>query len=68
MVPTTTVGNIWKLTTFELMEMKRIWANRTKVYVKRTKKSKIPPLTISEDHRAQIPARYFIIFVPPPNN
>jgi hypothetical protein len=50
------------------MEMKRIWANRTKVYVKRTKKSKIPPLTISEDHRAQIPARYFIIFVPPPNN
>ena len=39
-----------------------------KVTVKHTKKSKILPLTISEDHRAQIPARYFIISIPPPNN
>ena len=60
--------NIWKLTTFKLTEMKRIWVNRMKVTVKRTKKTKVPPLTISEDHRAQIPARYFIIFIPPPNN
>jgi hypothetical protein len=63
--------NIWKLTAFELTEMKRIWANRMKVTVKRTKKSKLPPLTISEDHRAQIPAapaRYSIIFIPPPKN
>ena len=60
--------SIWKLTNYEITEMKRIWGNRTKVPAKRTKKSKILPLTISEDHRAQIPARYFIIFIPPPNN
>ena len=36
--------------------MKKIWAKRGKVTTNRTKKSKIPPLTISEDHRARIPA------------
>ena len=56
--------NIWKLTNFEITEMKRIWANRMKVTVKRTKKLKLQPLTISEDHRAQIPAtRYFISII-----
>ena len=57
--------HIWKLTNFETTEMKRIWAHRMKVPVKRTKKSKIAPLTISEDHRAQIPTRYFIIITSP---
>ena len=47
---------LWKLSNFERSEMKKIWAKRGKVTTKRTKKSKIPPLTISENHRARIPA------------
>jgi len=56
---------IWKLTKFEIAEMKRIWANRMKVTAKRTKKSKVPPLIVSEDHRVQIPSRYVIFSVIP---
>ena len=67
-VPFAQYEKIWKLTTFELTEMKWIWANCMKVTIKCTKKSKLPPLAISEDHCVQIPARYSIIFIPPPNN
>ena len=49
---------LWKLSNFERSEMKKIWAKRGRASVKRTKKSKIPPLVISENHRAQIPATY----------
>jgi len=38
--------------------MKKVWAKRTTITTKRTRKSKIPPLVVSEDHRAQIPTRY----------
>lgn len=48
--------HLWKLSHFERSEMKKIWARRGKVVTKRTKKSKIAPLTISDDHRARIPA------------
>jgi hypothetical protein len=47
--------HLWMLSNFEIGEMKKIWANRKKVVVKRTKKSKVAPLVISEDHRAHIP-------------
>ncbi|KAF8218715.1 hypothetical protein L208DRAFT_1348179, partial [Tricholoma matsutake] len=64
--PFTQYESILKLTNFEIMEMRRIWANRMKVTVKRTKKSKLLPLTISEDHRMQIPAtRYFVTSIIP---
>lgn len=53
--------HLWKLSNFERTEMKKIWAKRSKVPVKRTKKSKVPPLVISESHRAQIPTTYFIL-------
>jgi len=49
---------LWKLSNFERSEMKKIWVRRGKVMTKRTKKSKIPPLIISESHRAQIPGMY----------
>ena len=42
--------------------MKKTWAKRKNVVVKRTKKSNIPPLVISEHHRAHIPARYCVFF------
>jgi hypothetical protein len=48
---------IWKLSHFETAEMKKIWANRKNVVAKRTKKSKIPSLIVSENHRAHIPVR-----------
>ena len=44
--------HLWTLSNFERSEMKKIWANRGKVTTKHTKKSKIPPLTILEDHLA----------------
>ena len=50
--------HLWKLSNFEVAEMKKIWAKRKNVVVKRTKKSDIPPLVVSEHHRAHIPARY----------
>jgi len=55
--------HLWKLSNFEVSEMKKIWAKRGKVAIKRTKKSKIPPLVISENHRAQILAMYVSSFV-----
>jgi len=49
---------LWKLSNFERSEMKKIWAKRGRASVKQTKKSKIAPLVISENHQAQIPAMY----------
>jgi hypothetical protein len=43
--------HLWMLSNFERSEMKNIWVKRGKVTTKCTKKSKIPPLTISDDHR-----------------
>jgi hypothetical protein len=50
--------HLWQLSDFELSEMKKIWERRSKVPVKRTKKTNIPPLLISNAHRARIPIRY----------
>ncbi|KAF8148807.1 hypothetical protein B0H34DRAFT_827968 [Crassisporium funariophilum] len=46
--------DLWTLSNFESSEMGKIWAKRATVLIKRTRKSKLPPLVISEDHRAQI--------------
>jgi len=54
-LPLTKYEHLWKLSNFEKSEMDKIWQKRGKVTAKRTKKSKIPPLVISEDHRARIP-------------
>ncbi|KAF8159962.1 hypothetical protein B0H34DRAFT_674235 [Crassisporium funariophilum] len=54
--PFSKYNHIWSLTNFEIREIKRIWADCTKVMVKCTKKSKLQPLCISEDHGAQIPS------------
>ncbi|KAF8805028.1 hypothetical protein BYT27DRAFT_7258615 [Phlegmacium glaucopus] len=54
-LPLTKYEHLWKLERFEISEMKKIWEKRQKVTVKRAKKSKIPPLVISENHRARIP-------------
>jgi hypothetical protein len=53
---------LWKLTNFEVCEMKKIWAKRGKVTIKRAKKSKIP-LVISENHRARIPTMYVCFLI-----
>ncbi|KAF8816845.1 hypothetical protein BYT27DRAFT_7067843, partial [Phlegmacium glaucopus] len=47
--------HLWKLSNFERVEMKKIWAKRSKVTAKHTKKLKNLSLVISENHRAQIP-------------
>jgi len=54
-LPLTKYEHLWRLSNFERIEMKKIWAKREKVTTKCTKRSKIPPLVISENHRAQIP-------------
>ena len=65
-IPFMQYKNIWKLTNFEIMGMKHIWANQMKVTVKCTKMLQLPPLTISEDHCVQVPAtRYFVTIVIP---
>ncbi|PPQ92922.1 LOW QUALITY PROTEIN: hypothetical protein CVT25_006605 [Psilocybe cyanescens] len=46
--------HLWTLSNFEETEMKNIWKKRFKS-TRRSKKSKIPPLVISEDHWAHIP-------------
>ena len=46
---------LWRLSKFERSEMKKIWVKQGKVTTKRTKKSKAPPLIVSESHRARIP-------------
>ena len=51
-------SHLWKLSNFEISEMKKIWAKRATVTARRTRKPKLPPLVISEDHHAQIPDRY----------
>ena len=52
--------HLWKLSNFKRSEMKKIWAKQGKIPTKCTKKSKIPPLVISESHHARIPAIYVI--------
>jgi len=54
--------HLWELSRFERSEMNKIWAKRAKVTVKRTRKSKILPLVVSENHRARIPLMYVIRF------
>ena len=49
--------HLWKLSNFEISEMKKFWSKRMNISAKRTKKSKLPPLVVSEDHRARIPSR-----------
>lgn len=49
--------HLWKLSSFEISEMKKIWAKRLITTATRTRKRKFPRLVISEDHRAQIPQR-----------
>lgn len=54
-LPLTKYSHLWELSNFEKSEMSKIWGKRRKVTAKRTKKSKLPPLVVSENHRAQIP-------------
>ncbi|KAF8176090.1 hypothetical protein BJ912DRAFT_857539, partial [Pholiota molesta] len=54
---------LWKLTNFEKAEMKKIWIKRLTLTAKHTKRSKGVQLAISEDHRARIPTRYFVILL-----
>jgi hypothetical protein len=55
--------HLWKLSNFERSEMKKIWIKRGKVTAKRTRKLKVPPLVISENHRARIPEMCVSFFV-----
>jgi hypothetical protein len=57
--------HLWKLSNFERSEMKKIWIKQGKVTAKRTRKSKVPPLVISENHRARIPEMRVSFFVLP---
>lgn len=50
--------HLWALSNFEKGEMKSIWNKRSKIMVKRTKRSKVMPLVISENYRANIPNMY----------
>jgi len=59
--PISTNENLWKLSNFETAEMKKIWAKRKHIVMKRTKKSTMPPLVVSESHRAHIPTRYCVL-------
>jgi hypothetical protein len=54
--------HLWKLSNFETQEMKKIWAKRTTMNVKHTRKMKSAPLLVSEDHRTQIPSLKYVIF------
>jgi len=47
--------NLWDLENFEILEMKKKWADRHCVMAKQGKKSKAAPLVISDAHRLQIP-------------
>ncbi len=53
--------DLWTLSNFETTEMAKIWGKRATAVVKCTRKSKLPALVVSEDHRAQIPSMYVII-------
>lgn len=46
---------LWKLSNFEVAEMKRIWEKRKNVSVRRPKRSNIAPLVISDAHRSGNP-------------
>jgi len=48
--------HLWKLSNFEIVEMKAIWAKRHNVVIKRSKKSKAPELIVSDTHRSCIPS------------
>ena len=65
-VDVTKYKHLWELSHFERSEMKKIWVKRGKVTTRHTKKSKIPPLVISENHRARIPVMYisFLVVLP----
>ena len=52
--------HLWKFSNFEMAEMKKIWSKQQHIVVKRTKKSKIPPLVVSESHHAHVPVRYCV--------
>jgi len=54
--PLTKYEHIWKLSNFEVSEMKKFWSKRMNISAKRTKRSKHPPLVVSENHRARIPS------------
>ena len=58
--PFTNHKHLWKLSDFEMSEMKKIWEKRSKVTTKHTKKSNFPPLVISDAHCAWIPSRFLI--------
>lgn len=53
--------DLWTLSNFETAEMARIWGNWATVLTKCTRKSKLSPLVVSKNHRAQIPPMYTII-------
>jgi hypothetical protein len=48
-------SHLWKLSNFEVAEMKRIWEKRKNVSVRRPKKSNVAPLVISDAHRSGNP-------------
>ena len=60
MAPISKYKHLWDFSNFEVAEMKKIWAKWKNVVVKRTKKSRNPPLVVSENHHAHIPVRYYL--------
>jgi hypothetical protein len=56
--PFSNYEHVWQVSDFELSEMKKIWEKRSKVTVKRTRKTNVPPLLISDAHRARIPSKF----------
>ena len=51
----TNYAHLWTLSNFEKLGMKKIWLKQGKIPAKCGQKKKIPPLIISENHRARIP-------------
>lgn len=49
---------LWTLDNFEKEEMKKVWAARLKVPVKRNKKPNTPALVISQAHSSRLALRY----------
>ena len=50
--------HLWELLNSEITKMKEKWADCQHVVMRHTKKSKPPPLVISEAHCSHIPSRY----------
>ena len=48
-------NHLWDISSFEIQEMKKKWADRHHVPVKRARKSKSAPLVIYDAHRSRIP-------------